>query len=269
MTQKKRLIISIVAGIIAAMCAALFLWSQAQSADRAHGEMIEQFKGGAISVMVARNRIESGTVLSDQFFERQVWPGFCLPEGAVAVEDFEKVRGHRSAATILKGEALTTLRVFDQQLPVDRLSEGMTAVTLPADDIHALGGELLRGMRLTLMAGTSDGRVSEIASYIEVLSANTAAAQVDSMAEVDDSQADGSRSILTGGASTQNLSGQGGESLNWITLAIPNEQVEQILTASRVGAIHFVLPKETLTFDTDVDDISTDEQSDSDKEIGE
>ncbi|MCL2403413.1 MAG: RcpC/CpaB family pilus assembly protein [Coriobacteriia bacterium] len=265
MTQRKRLIISILAGIVAALCAALFLWGQTQSAERAHTEMLEQFKGGAVSVMVARERIESGTLLSSRLFDEQIWPGFCLPEGVISLEDFGQIEGRRSAATILKGEALTALRVFDQQLPVDRLSEGMTAVTLPADNIHALGGELRRGMRLTLMAGTSDGRVAELASYIEVLSANTVAVQSEAI-EGEDAQ-DSSRLALTSGASTQNSTPHG-ESLNWITLAIPNDQVEQILTASRASTIHFVLPKETLTFELDDDDTGADKQPDSDSKQG-
>ncbi|MCL2745558.1 MAG: RcpC/CpaB family pilus assembly protein [Coriobacteriia bacterium] len=250
MTQRRRIVISSIAGVLAALCAALFLWGQAQSANRMHAELLEDFKGGAVNVMVARSRIEPGTLLSERLFEEQTWPRFCLPEGAIEAKDFEQIEGHRSAAIILKNEALAASRVFDRQLPADRLSEGMTAVTLPADDVHALGGELLRGMRLTLMAGTSDGRVSELASYIEVLSSNIAATQAEFAEASSDPQADESRIALTGGVSTQGLVG-GTESLNWVTLAIPNEQVEQILTAARVSTLHFVLPREALSLDTE------------------
>ena len=53
---------------------------------------------------------------------------------------------------------------------------------------------------------------------------------------------DDSRSVLTGAAGGSRQAA-GSEPLNWVTLSVPNNQVEQILTASRAGAIHFVLPK--------------------------
>ena len=240
MTQKKRLIISLAAGLVAAFCAALFLLSQAQSTAQAQAEIFEQFEGRAQDVLIAKQRIESGTVLNKDLFNERTWPGLYLPEGAVAAQDFSQIEGRRASATILAGEVLTTLRAFDQQLPLDRLEQGMTAVTLPADDVHALGGELLRGMRLTLMAGTADGKVMKLAQNIEVLSANTAAVQMNVNVQPD-SQQDSSRSVLTGATDSQN-SYVRSESLNWVTLAIPNGQVEQILSASRAGTIHFVMP---------------------------
>jgi len=245
MLQKKRVGISIAAGVIAALCAALFLWSHAQSAAQVHAEIIEQFEGGAKRVLVARERISSGTVLSRSLFEEQTWPGICLPEGTLEAADFEKVEGHRSTATIVAGEALNRSRIFDKQLPLDRLAVGMTAVTLPADNIHALGGELLRGMRLTLMAATPTGRVTELATHIEVLSANTSAIQNTLTTFAEEDPAGSSCLTLTGAADTQNSS-HSSESLHWVTLAIPNGQVEQVLTASRAGMIHLVLPKESL-----------------------
>ena len=242
MSEKKRLIIAMSSAIVAALCAILFLWSQAQSSTLAQTEIIEQLEGEVQDVLIARQRIEAGTMLNEDLFNERTWPGLYLPEGVVAAQDFPEIKGRRASATILAGEALTTLRFFDQPLALDRLEPGMTAVTLPADDVHALGGELLRGMRLTLMASASDGQVAKLAQNIEVLSANTAAVQMDLAAKADDPQADSSRSVLTGATSSQGAYGSS-ESLHWVTLAIPNGQVEQILTASRAGMIHFVLPK--------------------------
>ena len=171
----------------------------------------------------------------------------CLPEGTITAEEFDQLDGHRTAATILAGEALSSARVFDQQLPLDRLQLGMTAVTLPADNVHALGGEILRGMRLNLMVANSDGRVVQLAENIEVLSANTSAVQQGANIITDSSDSDSARISFIGGADSQSFSGSN-ESLHWVTLSIPDNQVEQILTASRAGAIHLVLPK-ALSFD--------------------
>jgi Flp pilus assembly protein CpaB len=246
MLQRKHLIFSILAGVAAALCAMLFLWGQAQAAARTHDEIIEGFRGGAVKVMVARERLASGTVLDRRMFEEQTWPGFCLPEGVIEAEDFTRFEGCRSMATIVRGEALVRSRVLDRQLPTDRLSEGMTALTLPTDNVHALGGELVRGMHLTLMVTLADGRVSELAHRVEVLSANTASFQSESADEGEGSSVSDARLALSGGSG-----GRGIDVLNWVTLAVPHEQVKQILTASRLGTINFVLPKEALSFDTD------------------
>jgi len=226
-----------------AVCTALFLLGQAQSASLVHAEVLEQFEGDAKAVLIARERIESGTVLSDRLFESQVWPEFYLPEGAIAAEDYSAIDGRRVSATILAGEVLTSARVFDQPLPLDRLAEGMTAVTLSTDNVHALGGELLRGMHLNLMASLTDGRVEELARNIEVLSANTSAIQAGVESNGDSAQSDAARSALIGGASS-NGGSSGNESINWVTLAIPDDQVEQVLTAARAGTIHLVLPRD-------------------------
>jgi len=241
MSQKKKLTISIIAGFAGALCAVLFLWTQAQSATTARAEVLEQLEGGAKRVLVARDRIEAGTILSDRLFTEQTWPGMCLQEGTITVGDFEQYSGNRTAATILRGEALSATRIAGDPLPLDRLEAGMTALTLPADDVSALGGEILHGMRLTLMADTPDGRVAELVTDIEVLSANTPAVFAGLGGPHDSDFPDGEPGLLAAGSPSLPPSNR--EPLNWVTLAVPSLQAEQILTASRAGTIHLVLPK--------------------------
>lgn len=253
MSQKKSLIVSILAAVMAAIFAILFMWGQAQTAANTQAEIIEQFEGGARRILVARSRIESGTSIERNLFSEQTWPGLYLPEGAIDVADFDEVIGRRATATIAAGEALTSLRVLDQQLPLDRLSQGMTALTIPAEDIHALGGQILRGMRINLMADAADGRVRLLVADIEVLSANTAAVQQGLAAGTGaDVDTDSSNSFMSGSSDGFGYANNS-EPLNWVTLAIPNDQVEQVLTASRAGTIHLVLPKLDLEIDADMD----------------
>jgi len=240
MTQKKKLTVSIIAGLFAALCAILFLWTQAQSATAARTEILEQLEGGAKRVLVARDRIESGTILNERLFTEQTWPGICLQEGTISVSDFAQYNGHRTAATILRGEALSATRIAGDPLPLDQLTEGMTALTLPAEDVSALGGEILRGMRLTLMADAPDGRVIELAADIEVLSANIPAVFEGLGGPQDSDSSDGESGLLAAGSPSSSTRH---EPLSWVTLAVPSQHAEQILTASRAGTIHLVLPK--------------------------
>jgi hypothetical protein len=136
------------------------------------------------------------------------------------------------------------MRIFEKRLALDCLAEGMTAVTLSTDAVHALGGELLQGMKVTLMGALPDGRVAELASDIEVLSANTASVtSAGSLAETGNdagsNKGNGRASLL--GGSTQSF-GNGGD-IHWVTLAIPEEQVSQILAAANANTVHLVLPK--------------------------
>jgi len=245
------------AGLIGALCAGLFLFSYAQSASNARAEAIEQFDGELQQVLVAREQIDVGTVLTSHLFEQQLWPQIYLPEGAIAAQDYERIEGHRTSAVILAGEVATKARIFDQALPLDRLAEGMTAVTLSTDNVHALGGELVRGMHLSLMAAVPNGRVEELAHSIEVLSANTSAVQMGrENAAASDDVSDGRTTLIGGSASSgTNRMQSGNESITWVTLAIPDAQVEQVLTAARAGAIHLVLPAAAFTADdTELDE---------------
>jgi len=210
MTAKKRLILALACGVVGALCAGGFLWGQAQSLDRTRQDLVKQFDGDAVKVLVARRRIEAGTLLHERLFDEQLWPEPFVPEGTIGVEDIGAALGHRTTATILAGEALTAFRVFDEQLALDRLSAGMTAVTIPTDAVHALGGELLCGMHVTLMGTLSDGRVEPIAVDVEVLSAGDSA------------------------------------DIRWITLALPDGQVGQVLAAAQARTMHVVLPKASL-----------------------
>jgi len=236
MTARKRLVIALLCGLLGSACMGLFLWNQGRSVERTRTELINQFDTKAVKVLVAKRRIEAGTVLEERHFDEQLWPSLFVPEGAILAEHAATVLGHRSAAAILRGEALTAARVFEQELALDRLSEGMCAVTLPTDAVHALGGELICGMRVTLMGVMSDGRVEAIAHDIELLSTNTATSSEDGQG------ADtGERATLLGGQQA----GKHGETINWVTLALPDEQVRQVLAASQARTLHLVLPKTT------------------------
>jgi hypothetical protein len=115
----------------------------------------------------------------------------------------------------------------------DSLAPGMCAVTLSTDAVHALGGELKRGMNVTLMAVLPDGTVAVLAEGIEVLSANAGVVAATDVAEEEEQ----SGGLLGGSAGS-------GESINWVTVAVPQGQVTQILAAANANTVHLVLPND-------------------------
>jgi Flp pilus assembly protein CpaB len=246
--QRRNLLIAVLAGLAGSACLAFFIWGQAQSVIAKEKELVQKYEGGTMQVLVAKRRIDAGTLLAERHFEVHEWPVIFTVEGTVHAGDKDQVLGKRSTSTILAGETLSKIRLSQQISALDRLKEGYSAVTIGTDDEHALGGEIIQGMRLTLMAGQSDGSVSMIAADVEVLSANTASSMAASAVEASESQESSWDSLGLGSSdeSRGNSLSSGGssraESICWVTLSVPNTQVAQVLSASRASRIHLVLP---------------------------
>jgi Flp pilus assembly protein CpaB len=240
MTAQRRILLAAVCGAAAALGVGLFLWNQAQTGLRARRALYAQFEGGASKALVARVRIEPGTLITQQHFAEEPWPALLLPEGALKPQQATAIIGTRARTLIVAGEVLTEARLFEEVLPLDRLAVGMTAVTLSTDAVHALGGELLRGMRVTLMASLTDGRVEALADDLEVLSANTAVAASEAATAEAATDATARKGLLGGSGGA---SGQSGGDIQWVTLAIPEDKVTQVLAAANANTLHLVLPK--------------------------
>ncbi|MDR1412945.1 MAG: hypothetical protein LBJ07_03355 [Actinomycetes bacterium] len=129
---------------------------------------------------------------------------------------------------------------------LDELPEGMSAVTVSTDAVHALGGQLARGMKVTLMAVLTDGRVEALVRDVAVLSADVGLdGGMGRYGEsgTDGSGDDGGRGGLLGGDATESL-GTEGAAISWVTLALPDTQVTRVLAAAYANTLHLILPGE-------------------------
>lgn len=225
MSNRQRMMLALACAVLAAALLALFLYRSATAAERSQRALLKRYGAETVEVLVARKALASGTVLTDSLMEIKQWPVTLLPEGSLFARDRSEVLGKRTTSWIAQGEPLAQKRVLQTATRLDALKAGMSAVTLSTDAVHALGGEVSTGMRVTLMGTGQSGVVSALATNIEVLSSSATARDEDD----DDSKA--------GGLFARSGTGD----INWVTLAVPTPQAAQILSAAQTGKLWLVL----------------------------
>jgi Flp pilus assembly protein CpaB len=223
MSDRQRIVIAVVCATIATLLIGLFLQRNATAAERQQRALLEQYGAPTAQILVVGKDMESGTLLSAGNLKTQSWPVTLIPKGAVLARDRATVIGRRTTVWIAQGEPLLGKRVLPVVKRLDRLPSGLSAVTIATDAVHALGGEVSEGMRVTLMGSGSSGVVAPLATDIEVLSSSRSAQK----------------------SSGTNLLGAGNSSeISWVTLAVPTPTAAQILSSAQAGKLWLVLQQE-------------------------
>jgi len=226
MSNRQRMMIALGCAVIVAVLLGVFLQRNATAAERSQRALLARYGGQTVQVLVARKSLASGTVLSGGLLETKSWPVTLLSQGTVLARDRATILGKRTTAWVAQGEPLVRTRVLQRAKRLDTLQKGLSAVTISTDAVHALGGEVTDGMRVTLMGAGDRGVVAPLAANIEVLS---------SSASTHDTKA------ATSSSSTS-LFGTGGISdISWVTLAVPTSHAAQIISAAQTGKLWLVV----------------------------
>ena len=138
-----------------------------------------------------------------------MWVADLLP--GEAVRDVSLVAGRKASSTILAGEVLSERRFRESGSSLD-VPEGLTAVSVPAKDVQAVGGALAAGARADMYA-TGGTSTDMIASDVLVLATNASAGNEAADAKV-----------------------------AWITVAVAPESVQEIVAAAQRTELYFTLP---------------------------
>lgn len=231
MSNRQRMVIALACAVVAAAALGLFLQRSATAADRNQRALLARYGGQTTEVLVARRDLAAGTVVSSGLMEVKSWPVTLLPEGTLLARDRAAIIGKRTTAWVAQGEPLVRKRVLQTAIRLDALEKGFSAVTISTDAIHALGGEVSCGMRVTLMGAPVTGVVTPIATDIEVLSSSATARDAKA-----GSSSSGAGSGLFGTGSSSDIS--------WVTLAVPTSQAAQIISAAQSGKLWLVLRSE-------------------------
>ncbi len=221
MSNRQRMVIALACAIVAVLLIGLFLQRNASAAERNQRALLRRYGAQTVQVLVARKDLESGAVLDSGALKTQTWPVTLLPEGALLARDRAAVLGKRTTAWVAQGEPVLRRRVLQARARLDGLDEGLSAVTISTDAVHALGGEVTCGMRVTLMGSGPSGVVAALAEGIEVLSSSTSARPAK-----DDAGLFGS---------------SGASDISWVTLAVPTPQAAQVIAAAQAGKLWLVL----------------------------
>lgn len=212
MNGRRTKAIGIACGVVCAACVALFLASVQGEAEQARAEVLERYGGDQIEVCVAARDIAPGETIDASAVETKTWVSDLLPEGAVtSVSD---VVGKQTTSSILAGEVVSTRRFGERSALID-VPAGYTAVSVPAQEVQAVGGAVTPGAYVDVYAtgGTSTDLIGD-----DVL-------------------------VLATSASTSSDEASG--SVKWITLAVEPESVQEFVSAAQTTNLYFALPGES------------------------
>ena len=205
MDRRKRLLISAMAGIIAAVVSYAAISDARREADRVKREAMEQYGGDLIAVCVASREIEPGEKIDEGNTTVTEWASTLLPAGSI--EGLSDAVGRTATARIPAHAPLAEAYFEHEEGAVD-VPRGMVAVSVASDCEHAVGGAIERGERVDVYA-QGDALADKLAS-----------------AKVIDS----------------NVLSAGGGDVQWVTLAIRPSEVRELLAATSRGMVTLAVP---------------------------
>lgn len=205
--KKSVLLVGFAFGIACAVCIALYASMVQQAADSARAEAMERYGGEQVEVLVATKDIFPGETLTSSNTTMKTWLSDLLPEECVT--NFDEVKGLQVSSLVISGEAISTKRFSNETTPLN-VPEGCVALSVPAEDVQAVGGALTAGMLVDVYATGSE--TARIGDGLLVLATNAEASE------------------------------GGNAKVSWVTLAVPLEQSQEFVTASQSMEIYFTLP---------------------------
>lgn len=209
MKGRKAQIASILCGIACAVCVLVYLVSVRGEADRARADALARYGGEQVEACVATRDIAPGEAVDAGAIERRLWvTGLLPPEAVTAPED---VIGKQASSSILEGEVITTRR-FEAEAALVDVPQGMTAVSVPAENVQAVGGAIAPGALIDVYA---TGNLSTTLI---------------------------GRSVLVLATSASTSSEIGGGNVTWITLAVEPSAVQELVAAAQSMELYFALP---------------------------
>ena len=200
MKRSRTTIIGIACGLACAACVFAYAQGVRGEADAARAEALARYGGEQLEVWES---VDASAV------ETRLWVADLLP--AEAFRSSDDVVGKKASSTILAGEVLSERRFRDAGSRLD-VPEGLTALSVPAKDVQAVGGAVAAGSRVDVYA-TGGTSTDVLASGVLVLATSASAQESTTDAKV-----------------------------SWITVAVAPESVQEIVAAAQKTELYFTLP---------------------------
>lgn len=203
MKRRGMLALSLLFGMVCALSVMAYLSMVKGQVDDARAEAMSRYGGDQVEVCVATRDIAPGEKLDASNAEVRPWLVDLLPEGAVG--SLASKEGMRLTSSIGKGEVVTEQR-FSGSSDSLVVPAGYQAVGLEVESAQAVGGALSVGNNIDVYAVSASG-VSCIARGVSVLAC-----------------------------------GSGSGSRSWVTLAVADEGVQEIIAATQSASLYLTLP---------------------------
>lgn len=210
MTARRRLIISIACATLAALAMLAYASSVRASEKAARDDALARYGGEQVEVYVAAHDLAAGETIDTSDVKRMPWLVDLLPADCIPSD--EDIAGSVVGSTILANEPVSRQRLGSTGTDVS-VPPGLCAVSIPMQDVQAVGGAVRSGSLVNLYADTGSG-VGLLGENLLVLATNGGSAG-----------ASGTRSTLS-----------------WVTLAVTPDSVQELLAASQSGTLFLTLP---------------------------
>lgn len=198
----------IISGLLCAAAVCAYLQSVAVQADRQRAEALERYGGEQVQAVVATRDILPGETIAAADVASQQWLAALMPKDAVG--STADAVGKQVASPIAAGEVVTSLR-FDRGSTRIDVPAGMTAVSLPTEEVKAVGGAIVPGSAIDIyLTGKSGTKL--LGSGVLVL------------------------------ATSAQPYGEGSADVSWVTVAVKPDAVEQYVSSAETGNLYFALP---------------------------
>jgi pilus assembly protein CpaB len=217
---RSRLILAVLCGIIAAVAMAFYATGIQAEAAQSRQQALASYGGEQVEVYIALRDIAVGETLSSENVSSQLWLSDLLPEGALSEQG--AVFGQTVTVPLMKNEPVVAAKLGALKKPVS-VPNGLCAVSIPSQDVLAVGGAIGAGAHVTVYAAYAQ-TVELIAE--EVLVLETSNGSMGAQAE---------SSGLFGGSTSR-------AQLSWVTLAVEPDTAQELIAASNAGNLHLVLP---------------------------
>lgn len=207
MKKSKSMIAGLISAFVCGLCVLTYMGIVQQEADSARNDVIARYGGEQVEVLVAKRDINPGEIIDGSNTLKKLWISDLLPEGSIT--NASDAYGKKVASFVATGEVLLTKRFETSTLGIE-VPGGLVALSVPAQDINAVGGAITKG------------------SYVDVYAVGTSTTCL-------------GRSI--GVLATSNADeASAGQKMNWITLAIDPAKVQEFVSAAENLEIYFTLP---------------------------
>lgn len=217
MRRRVKFVLSAACGTLATLLALGHADAVRAQAESERSEMLERYGGEVTSLVVAREGLSQGDVVSESDVEVREWLAALAPEGAMT--GLDDVVGKRLTSAVASGSPLSEVD-FAGGTGAIQVPEGRVAVTVRLSEKTGVAADIAAGTRL-LAYGVEDGVPQLISSDALVLG----------------------RVGEHGEASTA------ASSSRELTVAVAPEAVMQVLAASASGGLRLVVPAEDIEGD--------------------
>jgi len=217
--KRMKILISIVSGLLAAVLMAWYANSIFSTAEQSHAQALDSYGGEQVEVYVATRTIAAGERLTTANVSKRIWLVDLLPTGALGNE--EEVIGQTVAIPLFANEPVTSVKLGNAAKHIN-IPDGYCAVSIATNDVLAVGGAINAGSVIAIYAADKES-VELLAAEVLVLETSNS----NSMNVESNGMFGGSRSKTA---------------LTWVTLAVEEDMVEEIIAASRSMNLYLVLP---------------------------